>query len=245
MFDIESLWTSIEALHRLITVKTQLALLDQITQLVEHATRWLLRHRRPPLDITTTVTHFSSGVAVLTRELPRLLTDSDRNQLEQMEGDLIGKGVPQELARRVAGLGMLFAALDIVESAHLSNLAVQTVAEMYFTLGARLHLHWLRDQILALPLGDRWHSLSRAALRDNLYMLHSTLATEVLQGDSRELDMRGRIEAWMTQNAVPLERWQQLLSEMRTQEPYNLTMLSAAVHSLENLIHPRLYIETM
>jgi glutamate dehydrogenase len=245
MFDIESLWTSIEVLNHQITVKTQLALLDQITRLVERATRWLLRHRRLPLDITTTVTHFSSGVAVLTRELPRLLTDSDRNQLEQMKGDLIDKGVPQELALRVAGLGMLFTALDIVESAHLGNLAVQTVAEMYFTLGTRLHLHWLRDQILALPLGDRWHSLARAALRDNLYMLHSTLATEVLQGGPRELDLRGRIETWMTQNAVPLEHWLQLLSEMRIQEPYNLTMLSAAVHSLENLIHPRLYIESI
>jgi glutamate dehydrogenase len=116
---------------------------------------------------------------------------------------------------------------------------------MYFTLGTRLHLHWLRDQILALPLGDRWHSLARGALRDNLYMLHSTLATEVLQGGPRELDLRGRIETWMTQNAVPLEHWLQLLSEMRIQEPYNLTMLSAAVHSLENLIHPRLYIESI
>jgi glutamate dehydrogenase len=142
-------------------------------------------------------------------------------------------------------MGMLFSALDIVESAHVSNLAVEKVAEMYFTLGTLLSLHWLRDQILALPLGDRWHSLARAALRDDLYMLHSTLATEVLQSGPHELDVRARIEVWMTQNAAPLERWQRLLSDMQTQETYNLTMLSAAVHSLQNLIHPRVYIASV
>jgi glutamate dehydrogenase len=195
---------------------------------------------RPPLPIADTVAQFAPGVATLMRELPGLLMDTNRDVLEQASADLAGKGVPAELALRVAGLGMLFSALDIVESATASKLAVETVARVYFTLGTQLRLHWLRDQILALPLGNRWHSLARAALRDDLYALHSGLATEVLQIGSPQPDARGHIEAWVAHNRTPVERWLQVLSDIQSEETYTLTTLSIAVHGLQNLIHSRM-----
>jgi NAD-specific glutamate dehydrogenase len=63
------------------------------------------------------------------------------------------------------------------------------------------------------------------------------LATEVLQIGSPALDVSGRIEAWAAQNASPLERWLQVLNDIKSGETYNLTTLSVAVHSLQNLIH--------
>jgi glutamate dehydrogenase len=237
VFGMSHLWTDVEALNGRVAGETQLTILDLTTRLVERATRWLVRNRRLPLAIASTVEYFAPGVATLMQELPRLLMDTDRDMLKQMSVNFVDKGVPTELALRVVGLGMLFSALDIVESAHVSNLAVETVAEMYFALGTRMHLHWLRDLILALPLGDRWHSLARSALRDDLYTLHSMLATEVLQIGSPALAVSGRIEAWAAQNASPLERWLQVLNDIKAGETYNLTTLSVAVHSLQNLIH--------
>lgn len=237
VFEVGRLWAGIESLDRDTAVETQLAMLDLITRLVERATRWLVRHRRSPLDIAATIAHFAPGVSTLMQKLPSLLMDTDRNVLERASADLADKGVPRELAERVAGLGMLFSAMDVVESAHASKLAVETVAGMYFALGERLRLHWLRDQVLALPLGNRWHSLARAALRDDLYTLHSALTMEVLQIGPPELDVPGRIETWVVQNVTPLERWLHVLNDIKSGETANLTMLSVAVHSLQNLIH--------
>ncbi len=239
VFDAGLLWAGIEALDSRVALETQLTMLHQTNRLIERATRWLVRHRRPPLDITATVAHFAPGIAALMQELPMLLMDTDRDVLEQASADLADKGVPAELALRVAGLGMLFSALDIVESAHASNLTVETVAGMHFALGTLLNLHWLRDQVLALPLGNRWHSLARAALRDDLYELHSALATAVLQTSPPQLDTQGRIEAWMAQNSAPVERWLQILSDIKAGEAYDLATFSVAVHGLQNLINPR------
>ena len=229
------LWADIEALDGRVAVETQLGMLDQTMRLIERATRWLVRQRRPPLDIADTVTQFAPGVATLMRELPGFLMDTDHDVLEHASADLVDKGVPTELALRIAGLGMLFSALDIVESASTSMLAVETVARVYF--GTQLRLRWLRDQVLALPPGNRWHSLARAAPRDDLYALYSALATEVLQSGSPQLDARGHIEAWAAHNRTPVERWQQLLSDIQSDETYTLTTLSVAVHGLQNLIH--------
>jgi glutamate dehydrogenase len=239
VFDAGLLWAGIEALDSRVALETQLTMLDQTNRLIERATRWLVRHRRPPLDITATVAHFAPGVAALMRELPILLMDTDRDVLEQASADLADKGVPAELALRVAGLGMLYSAMDIVESAHTSNLAVETVAGMHFALGTLLNLHWLRDHVLALPLGNRWHSLARGVLRDDLYALHSALATAVLQTSPPQLDTQGRIEAWMAQNSAPVERWLQILSDIKAGETYDLATFSVAVHGLQNLINPR------
>jgi glutamate dehydrogenase len=239
VFDADLLWGSIEALDRRVALETQLTMLHQTNRLIERAARWLVRHRRPPLDITATVAHFAQGIEALIRDLPMLLMDTDRDVLEQVSTGLADKGVPIELALRVAGLDMLFSALDIVESAHVSKLAVETVAGMYFALGTRLSLHWLRNQVLALPLGNRWNSLARAALRDDLYELHSALATAVLQTSPPQLEAEGRIEAWMAQNSAPVERWLQVLSDIKAGETYDLATLSVAVHGLQNLINPR------
>jgi NAD-specific glutamate dehydrogenase len=63
------------------------------------------------------------------------------------------------------------------------------------------------------------------------------LTTEVLQIGPPELDVPGRIEVWVVQNAALLERWLQVLSDIKSGETYNLTTLSVAVHGLQNLIH--------
>jgi glutamate dehydrogenase len=237
-FDAHRLWSSIEALDNWVAVETQLAMMGETSRLIERATRWLVRNRRPPLDITTTVAQFAPGVAALMQGLPTLLIGTDRDVLEQATADLADKGVPTELALRVVSLGMLFPALDIVESARATGWSVDMVARVYFALGARLQLHWLRDQILALPLGNRWQSLARAFLRDDLYVLHSVLTTEVLQASTPDLDLHGRIEAWMAQNAASVERWLQVLSDIKSGETYDLATLSVAVHGIQNLIHP-------
>ena len=138
-------------------------------KLVERATRWLLRNRRYPLDVAGTVSYFSEGVAEVTERLPQLMPDSDREALDETIERLIESGVPPELAERVAGLSPLFSALDIVDIAITTRQPLEVVAVVYLTLGDRLKLHWLRDHIHALPRQDRWQTLARAALRDDLY----------------------------------------------------------------------------
>src|SRR4029453_2730752 len=58
----------------------------------------------------------------------------------------------------------LVPALDIVELGGATGLDVAAAAEVYFALGERLELDWLRDQIVALPRDTHWDAMVRAAL---------------------------------------------------------------------------------
>ena len=94
----------------------------------------------------------------------------------------------------------MFSALDIVTVADETELDVERVAAVHFRLGSRLGLHWLRDQIVALPRDDRWRARARAALRDDLYAIHRELTCEVLRSAPRRISRR---TSWSTRGSRP------------------------------------------
>ena len=75
----------------------------------------------------------------------------------------------------------MFSALDIVEVATAAGEPTEEVAAVFHGVGARLQLQWLRDAITALPRDNRWQTLARAALRDELFSIHGALTREALQ----------------------------------------------------------------
>jgi glutamate dehydrogenase len=236
VFDMRAFWTELEALDDQIAAETQVDMLLEARRLVERATRWLLRHRRRPIDIEATVGHFAGGATALAQALPEILVDADRAAWDERVSELMQADVPETLAARVASLHALFPALDIVEVAEATGRAVDDVAAMHFGLGARLHLHWLRDRIAELPREDRWQEMARAALRDDFFTLHGELTADVVQETPADGDARARLDAWMAGNAPALERCLGVLADIRTSGTYDLTTLPVALRELRNLI---------
>jgi glutamate dehydrogenase len=235
VYDLRALWTAIEALDGSIPADVQLSLLLEGRKLVERATRWLVRSRPRPLDIAAEIEYFGPGIALLGAALPGLLLDADKDALERKSAECVRSGVPEELATRVAGLAAMFSALDIVEVAS-GGYAIEDVAAVYFGLGGRLQLHWLRDAITALPRDNRWQTLARAALRDELYTVHSALTREALQEGAPEAGPQARLEAWHARSAPGVERALQVLADIRAGGLASLETLSVALREVRNLL---------
>jgi glutamate dehydrogenase len=205
-------------------------------RLVERAGRWLLRHRRHPFEIAAHVAYFSPAAATVAERLPVLLVGSDRDAMESAARALITAGVPERLAIRVAGLGAMVSTLDLAEVAHTTGQPVEEVAAVYFSLGDRLQLSWLRERIVALPRGDRWQGLARVALRDDLYSTHRALVADVLRIATSEMGAEGRINAWIARNRPQVERYLQVLADIKAGGIFDLATLSAGLRELRNLI---------
>src|SRR4029434_8873388 len=76
IFGLAELQAQIEALPDVPT-QAQIGLLLEVRTLAERASRWLLRNRRQPLDIRSTVEHVAPAIPRLTDEIPRLLAASE------------------------------------------------------------------------------------------------------------------------------------------------------------------------
>jgi glutamate dehydrogenase len=238
VFDVRGLWAEIEAMDYRVEAGMQTEILLEGRKLLGRATRWLLRNRRPPLDIAATVLRFSEGTANLTERIPELLLDRDRKALDRATERLVEANVPPDLARRVAAMSPMASALDIVDVAATVGQPVQTVAAVYFALGDRLKFHWLRERVGALPRDDRWQTLARAALRDDLNAQQAELTAEVLRSVPEELPALERVDTWMTANRAFTERALQVLTDINASGTFDLATLSVALREIRNLEDP-------
>jgi glutamate dehydrogenase len=168
--------------HR-IDAQTQTALRMEVRTLVERATRWLINNRKRPLDITAAVDQLSIGVRQVREGLPALLSSRDREAYDKRLQGYHSAGVPDELAAVIAALHSAYPALTIVETADRNGRDPLSVADVHFTLGHRLGLDRLISRIVELPRDDRWQTMARAALRDDLHAVHAQLTAEVLSRD--------------------------------------------------------------
>ena len=167
----------------------------EVRTLVERATRWLVNNRRRPIDISATVDFYAKPVADLLGVLPDLLSGRDAEAYAKALKGYSDKGVPAELASRIAVQPYLFPALTIVQTAAQGGFDVEDVASVHFSLGQRLGLDRLLRRIIELPRSDRWEIMARAALRDDLHAVQGDLAAVAMDSGTTG-STKQRISAW-------------------------------------------------
>jgi glutamate dehydrogenase len=239
VFDIRRLWKDLATLDNVVPADVQLELQAEGRKMIERSALWFLRNRRQPMDIAATVSHFAPGIASLAQELPKLLAPADSESLDQMAERFTAAGVPPELATRVASLDALFSGLNVIEVATACGETVETVAAVYFALGYKLDLHWLRDQIAKLPAETHWQTLAQGALRDDLYSEQRELTIEVLKRDSEDgtddKDAETLIDTWMEENRSAVKRANAILSDLKEADTLDIAMISVALREIRNL----------
>jgi glutamate dehydrogenase len=208
----------------------------QMRTLVERASRWLVNNRRPPLDSQGTVDHFSGPVQALMAELPSLMSGAELASFTRRRDQLMDQEVPEELATRVATLDPSYALLGIVEVATRDDLDPATVARVHFALGERLGLPTVVQRIYGLPRDDRWQTMARAALRDDLYAVHSQLTAQVLATTSPLESAPARIQAWEDNDEAAVSRGAKTLAQICYDDSADLARLSVALRVVRGLV---------
>ncbi|MFC4011483.1 NAD-glutamate dehydrogenase [Nonomuraea purpurea] len=236
VFDLPSFYRAVESLDNQVDTATQIAMLLEARKLAERGTRWLLVNRRPPLDLAGSVSFFMKGVNGLVPHIPKLLTGPDLAAYEERRDSFVARGVPQELAERVAGMVPAYSTLDLVEIASLTGRPAGEVAEVYFDLADRLQLARLRERIISLPRDNRWNSMARSALRDDLYAAHASLTQDVLAHSTPGLSPEERLAHWSEANSAAVSRARQTLSEIWESDHFDLATLSVALRAIRTLV---------
>ena len=236
VLDMRSYWDAIERLDNLVSARTQLEMLIEGRRLVERSTRWLVRANPYQVSIAQTIRRFKPGAELLAAALPDALEGSDRETFDGRAAELEHAGVPAELARRAAGMQSMLALFDIVEVAAATERDPEDVLRVYFRLGSRLDLNWLRERIIDLPRANRWQALARAALRDDLFNLYRELTRKVLDAGGRGADTQAAIDVWSERNEEALERVLGMIAEIRASRIYDYTTLPVGLRELRSLL---------
>jgi glutamate dehydrogenase len=224
-----------EVTHDTPELATNFAMVADYVRLIRRATRWLLRNRRPPYDIATTIDYFAKVMPTISKRLPELLIGTEKEFYDAHLQKLLAHHAPEALAREVAGARYIYSALNIIDLATQHQAELQDVATIYFMLADRLELVWFREKINAYPVDNHWTVLARASFKNDLDIQQRALTLSVLQHKTKVKNVAVRINTWMEQHQVLLERWQAVITELRANTVVEATMLAVAIRELSDL----------
>jgi glutamate dehydrogenase len=238
VFGLRQLWGEIETLDNKVPAATQYRMLGATVQLVERATMWFLRYGNIGKDIAAVIGRFQPGAAALAAAMPLALDSTRAAETGLVQAALIGEGVPPALASRVSVLGELVAALDIVRIAASVKAPVPDVAKLYFGLGARLGLDWLRTAAGRIKIETPWQKRAVEAVFDDLFAQQGEIARRAIDGGmpAGKSAGNGAMAAWLERNQANVARLDGLLHELRASSMVDLAALTVAGRELRSLI---------
>ncbi|WP_373282108.1 NAD-glutamate dehydrogenase [Chitinimonas koreensis] len=228
LMQADRLWVALEALDNKVPTDTQYELMLEVRKQLERVARWVLRVQLTEADAAQRLAQLTDEIPALLPQLDQWLADKPAFAGERAR--LVAAGVQPDLAARVVHLDAVLALLDIARLARESKTAVEDVAEVYFKLESALQIDWLRDVVDGLPRDNRWQTLARMALRDELYREHAGLTARVLAASGT---VKKRVEGWLEARGAALEHVGRMFEELRAATP-DLAMLSAAMREIRN-----------
>ncbi len=235
IFHLPHWFRQIEALDHQVPAELQLTLMDELTRLGRRATRWFLRNRRNELDAARDVAHFGPRVAALGLKLDGLLEGSVHQQWHLRYQGYVEAGVPELLARLVAGTGYLYTLLPILEAADVTGREPAEVALAHFAIGGALELPWYLQQINNLPVDSQWQALAREAFRDDMDGQQRIITIALLQMLGGPEDIKARVALWLEQHQPLVERWRAALAELRAAGTVDYAMFAVVNRELADL----------
>ncbi|GGF56708.1 NAD-glutamate dehydrogenase [Marmoricola endophyticus] len=232
----EALLEEIHAQDFLVDAAVQTRMRVEVRTLVERVSRWLVDNFRAPLDSEAIVEHFGVIGQQVIADLPSLMSGRELAAFEERREEYVAQGASEHLAAKVAALPPAYMVVGVVETARREQLDAAEVARVHFALGERLGLPTLVQRILALPRSDRWESLARAALRDDLHGVHAELTAEVLARTSGDESAAARVDDWESIDHARVSAAADTLGEICSEESSDLARLSVGLRVVRSLV---------
>ncbi|MGV0716959.1 NAD-glutamate dehydrogenase [Mycolicibacterium sp. XJ662] len=215
------------------------AVTDRMTldlrRLVDRAGRWLLNYRPQPLAVGAETNRFAANVEALTPRMSEWLRGDDKAIVSKNAEELTSQGIPKDLAYVTAAGLYQFSLLDVIDIADIIERDPDEVAETYFALMDHLGTDGLLTSVSRLPRDDRWHSLARLAIRDDIYGSLRTLCLDVLAGGEPNESGEEKIAEWEMTNSSRVSRARRTLTEIYESGQHDLATLSVAARQIRSM----------
>ncbi|WP_406814773.1 NAD-glutamate dehydrogenase [Mycobacterium sp. M23085] len=228
-----------ETWRRIRMANLPVALSDRLTldtrRLIDRAGRWLLNYRPQPLAVGAEINRFAAKVQALTPRMSEWLRGDDKAIVEKEAAEFAAQGAPEDLAYSVAAGLYRFSLLDIIDIGDINDIDAAEVADTYFALMNRLGTDGLLTAVSQLPRRDRWHSLARLAIRDDIYASLRSLCFDVLAVGEPDESGEEKIAEWEHLSASRVERARRTLIEIQESGEKDLATLSVAARQIRRM----------
>jgi glutamate dehydrogenase len=235
VFGLYSLWDEIEHLPHTVSAATQITLFSKITRFVERMSVWFLSNFSLPLDIETLVPLYADSIKAFVAQQDKFISDSVGNAYSTEVKELLDAAVPNHLAERVANLHILVSASDVAKIDHATKQHLEVIGTIYYELGARLQLTWLRYFIHSFPIESQWDRLAIRNAINTLYEQQRRLTQMVVESLCDDDVCETTITRWEEHNKGDIERFGRLIRNIKASATHDMSMVVVAMRQLASI----------
>jgi len=234
VFNLPALLADIESLDNRIDNAVQTQLINKLTSMVSHATRWIIRNDREHLDCALLIKKYQSSLQTVTRNLPKLLSEQILQQRDLELNDAKQQGVPEALANKLTNTEQSYALLSIIAVANKMKVSEALAAQVYFYAEEQLNLVNISTQLNLLPADSHWQSLAKEAMRDDLEWQQQRIAGSILTLLKGKNVVKA-YEDWQAQHQSLAERWHKMADALAAISTPEFSMCQVALRELLDL----------
>ncbi|WP_102158015.1 NAD-glutamate dehydrogenase [Zhihengliuella halotolerans] len=205
-----------------------------VRRMLDRTTRWFISHVGD-MGVQDVIDQFRPTVQRLSARMPELLRGADADRVAELRELATEWGIGDGLAKRWSEQFETFPLLDIAQAAHETSVDADKLAAVYYAVYERFEIDSLLVRITKLPREDRWQSLARAGLRDDIYTTALDIALSAMSitpdGTPDE-----QLEAWEVAQQKNLSRVKHVFDEVNSQERDDMASLSVALRLLRSIV---------
>ncbi len=225
----------IESMDYEIPASAQVSMMFEVSRTLRHVCYWLIEQYGDGLDIVKAVGRLKDNMARIYSRSSAYVSRAARTRHERAEQRYIAMGVPEKLANRMSLLLLTRPALDMADLAAERKRDVLDAGRLYSIFNDELTLYWLHNQAEDLEVDGRWQAMARSNLRDEFYRLRRKLAFQLLKARSKQ-DPGKIVAAWLKKHASEVDRFKQIIDEMKLRDDIDFATLSVAAQEFRDLI---------
>ncbi|MFE4459150.1 NAD-glutamate dehydrogenase [Nocardia tengchongensis] len=233
IFDLPQLWQRIRSTSMSAALRDELELETKRT--LDRASRWLLSNRPQPIAIGADIARYRDAVRVLTPSVPAWRPGAIATEVATRSQAAVERGAPRDLAEEVYLLIFRYPLLDIIDIAELATREPGEVLDLYYALDEHFEIQRLLGAVVGLERTDRWRTLARLAVRDDLYDSLRALTFDVLITSTPEESASDKITFWESINRSRLARARGALTEIFAVGALDMATLSVAARQVRSM----------
>jgi glutamate dehydrogenase len=179
-FRLPALYLIVDELDARVKSAVQTALYLDLQLLVRRSTQWFLRNADLTGSLADTAARYRAGIDEVTGLIDKVLPESGVVSLAEQQSRLSAQGVPEEAARRLAGLSFLVRATDVVQTASRSGAGLEAAARALYGSAIGLGVDLIVGQADRMTAEDFYERLAINRMIDQVFLSHRAITSQIL-----------------------------------------------------------------
>ncbi len=224
-FELAPLYAAVDALDTHIDGDAQLTLYEAIGRLIQASTAWHLKNERGTETLGERIEALRRARKVLEPKIGDMLPNFTRDRLAERTGSLKALGAPDELAARLAFLGIAELVPDIASVAAASGADPIVAARAFFAITDAFRIGRIEEAARGIQPADYYDGLALSRANDMIGAARRGMAVSALQTTS---DNDKPVASWLEAGGARVARARERLQALTEGSDLTVSRMSVA-----------------